>query len=401
MNAASPAKNVRATGGSESHLAALDGLRGLAILLVVWFHVWEITWLRADVTFVGRTFNFNWIPEDGFAGVDLFFFISGFCLFLPYVRTLFDVGPPQRLGVFAYRRFVKIVPSYVFAIALIIGFGWAKFDSAGDEFKAIALHLLFIHTFWDDSYGSINGVLWSLATEVQFYVIFPAVCAAALRKPLLTFAALAILAAGYRVAVAGDPDVVYRISRLPGALDLFGSGMLCAYAYRRIATRSPRLAGRRSVWTLVALAGFGAFAALLGSVFDARLFPGWPSAWLVYGRSGFAAAFFVATLGTLFAVPLWQRILGNRLLVFFASISYNLYLWHQPVANALLVARIPAWAGGAAHDDPVWGLKFSLVAIAAGVAVATLVTFAIERPLMRRRPFERRSERGPALVDAV
>jgi peptidoglycan/LPS O-acetylase OafA/YrhL len=401
MNAPSPAGNARANDLSEPHLAALDGLRGLAILLVVWFHVWEITWLRADVPFFGRTLNFNWIAEDGFAGVDLFFFISGFCLFLPYARTLFDGRPRQRLGVFAYRRFIKIVPSYVFAIALIIGFGWAKFDSAGDEFTAIARHLLFIHTFWDDSYGSINGVLWSLGTEVQFYVIFPLVCAAAMRKPLSTCAALALVALVYRVFVASDSDVVYRISRLPGTLDLFGSGMLCAYAYRRIATRAPQLAARRLVWTLVALAGFGAFAALLGGVFQARLFPGWPSAWLVYGRSGFAGAFFVATLGSLFAVPLWQRILGNRLLVFLASISYNLYLWHQPVANALLVARIPSWSAGEAHDDPVWGLRFTVVAIAAGVAVATLVTFAVERPLMRRRSFERRGERGTALVDAV
>jgi peptidoglycan/LPS O-acetylase OafA/YrhL len=401
MNAPSRAADGSASAASEPHLAALDGLRGLAILLVVWFHVWEITWLRADVPVFGRTLNFNWIAEDGFAGVDLFFFISGFCLFLPYVRTLFDGRPPQRLGVFAYRRFVKIVPSYVFAIALIIGFGWAKFASPGDEFKAIGLHLLFIHTFWDDSYGSINGVLWSLGTEVQFYVVFPLVCAAALRKPLATFAALACIAAGYRIAVAGDADVVYRISRLPGALDLFGSGMLCAYAYRRIATRAPRLAARRLIWTLVALAGFGAFGALLGSVYQARLFPEWPSAWLVYGRSGFAAAFFIATLGTLFAVPLWQRILGNRLLVFLASISYNLYLWHQPLANALLVARIPGWSGAAAHDDPVWGLRFTMVALATGVAIATFVTFAIERPLMRRRSFERRGERGPALVDAV
>ena len=53
-------------------LGALDGLRGIAIALVLWFHVWQVTWLRADVPFSGGRINLNAIPEPGFLGVDLF-----------------------------------------------------------------------------------------------------------------------------------------------------------------------------------------------------------------------------------------------------------------------------------------------------------------------------------------
>jgi peptidoglycan/LPS O-acetylase OafA/YrhL len=377
------------------HLAPLDGLRGIAVALVVWFHVWQITWLPADVHIFGATVNFNWIPEDGFVGVDLFFFISGFCLFYPYARTLFDGAPKQRVGTFAYRRAIKILPSYVFAIAVMIAVGWAKFDSPADAVRQVALHLLFIHTLFPDSYGSINGVLWSLATEVQFYAIFPFVCWAAMKRPWLTFAALFVVANAYRLFIAHDFDIVHQIDQLPGTLDLFGSGMLAAYLFRLVATRAPRLAARRTLWTAAAVASCVALYALLQSLFAARLFPIWPMAWEVWGRPVMALLFASLTLGSLFAVPLWQRALANPALVFLSAISYNLYLWHQPIARAFFDARWPNWTKVDEHYDAVWGLEYSLVAFAGGLIVATIVTYAIERPLLRWRPFEPRFERAP------
>jgi peptidoglycan/LPS O-acetylase OafA/YrhL len=384
------------------HLAPLDGLRGLAVALVVWFHVWQITWLPADIHIFAATVNFNWIPEDGFIGVDLFFFISGFCLFYPYARTLFDGAPKQRVATFAYRRAIKILPSYVFAIAVMIALGWAKFDSPADALRQVTLHLLFIHTFFSDSYGSINGVLWSLATEVQFYAIFPFVCWAAMKRPWLTFFALFAIANAYRLFIAHDFDIVHQIDQLPGTLDLFGCGMFAAYLFRLVATRAPGLAARRALWTAVAIVSCVALYALVQALFAARLFPNWPMAWEIWGRPLMALLFASLTLGSLFAIPLWQRALANPALVFLSAISYNLYLWHQPVARALFDARLPKWTQTDEHYDAVWGLEYSLVAFVAGVVVATAVTYALERPLLHWRPLEPRFERAPkAPLDAA
>jgi peptidoglycan/LPS O-acetylase OafA/YrhL len=367
------------------HLAPLDGLRGLAIVLVVWFHVWQISWLRADLPFTGGAVNFNFIPEGGFAGVDLFFFISGFCLFYPYAQTLFDGRPLQSTATFALRRARKILPSYLACMTLLIVAGRSGIGSFADGVRQVGLHLLFIHTWFPDAYGSIDGVLWSLAVEVQFYVLFPALCWAAMRAPWPTFAAMALVANSYRFAVLHRPDVGNWYDQLPGTLDLFAAGMLAAYLYRAIAVRAPRLAALRLPWTLVAFAGIGLFFAVLHAAFDVRYDANWPWETFKWGRGVMCVAFVSTTLGSLFAYSLWQRMLGNPLLVFLSLISYNLYLWHQPVARFLRDHHIPHWSGADEHADPAWGLPFTLLSFAAMLAVATFFTYVVERPFLSRR----------------
>ncbi|GAC1302642.1 MAG: hypothetical protein NVSMB19_12070 [Vulcanimicrobiaceae bacterium] len=376
------------TAHGAGHLAPLDGLRGLAIALVLWFHIWQITWLRADVHVFGMTLNFNALPEAGFVGVDLFFFISGFCLFYPYVRSAVDGAPRQSLATFAYRRALKILPSYYLSIAVVVALGWAHFASPADALVQLVTHATFVHVFNDATFGGINGVLWSLGIEVQFYVVFPLACWCALRRPATTCVLLACAALAYRIAVAPHYDAVHQLEQLPGTIDLFAAGMFAAYAYRALAVRAPHLAARRPLWTALALAGTFASVWTVQSAFDARLVAGWPGAWEVCGRSAMSLSFVAVALGSLFAAPAWQRALANPVLVFLSVISYNLYLWHQVVARALRDARWPAWSGANEHADALWGLAFSGVACASTIAIAWLLTWVVERPFLRGRPFE-------------
>ena len=378
----------------RARLAALDGLRGIAIALVLWFHLWQITWLRADVPFGGGHVNFNAIPEAGFLGVDLFFFISGFCLFMPYADALARGAPVPSLVDFAYRRALKIVPSYVLAIFGMTALGFAHFGSLGEAAREIVRHLLFVHVWFPESYGSINGVLWSIGVEVQFYVIFPLVAWCALRRPFATFAVLALVANSYRFGAREAHDVTHLMNQLPATLDLFGAGLLAAYGHRMLEAKAPHVARRRTLWTLVALVGFALGAVVLRGAYDARLQPDWPYRWLVAGRSLLVFALPLATVGSLFAWPAWQRVLANPALVFLSLVSYNLYLWHAAVARALFDARIPAWHGADPHADRGWGLAFTFVAFASALSVATILTYALERPLLRARPFAPRGDRS-------
>src|ERR1700692_2117973 len=98
---------MAASGGLDAHPppGVLDGLRGLAVLLVLWYHVWEISWLTPPAWLA-------FLPATGFIGVTLFFFLSGFVIAYPFVRSRFDESPQPSWRHFVWRRFIKIVPSY-------------------------------------------------------------------------------------------------------------------------------------------------------------------------------------------------------------------------------------------------------------------------------------------------
>lgn len=371
-----------------AHLPPIDGLRGLAAILVWWLHVWQITWLPATLVLFGTAYNFNVLPEDGMVGVDLFFFISGFCLFHPYVRSRFDGSPWQPLGTYALRRAFKILPSYWLAVAVPLALGGlAVYPSPWAAARDVGLHVLFVHNWFPDTLGSINGVLWTLAVEVQFYVVFPLLVRPALARPALVYGGAFAIAIAYRALVyhvPGDRDrLIFLYEQLPGEIDFFAAGMLAAHAFGYVGSRRPDLARRTTEWTAIGILGFAAFALLLQHGFVTRRDVDWPMGWLVKWRTAFALSYVVLTVGTLFAGTPLRRIVANPLFTFASAISYNAYLWHQEVAYTLRQHRIPPWTGATPQGDPRWQVAFTAVAVAAGVAVATLVTYGFERPIVR------------------
>src|SRR5262249_30589192 len=104
-----------APGGSTGHVEVMDGLRGIAIVMVVAFHYWQLSFWAIPVPGSdGRTVEF--FQFAGFLGVELFFFLSAFCLFYPHAKAMFGQGKVPGLRHFYYRRAIKIVPSYLLAL---------------------------------------------------------------------------------------------------------------------------------------------------------------------------------------------------------------------------------------------------------------------------------------------
>jgi peptidoglycan/LPS O-acetylase OafA/YrhL len=362
----------------EARLGVLDGLRGIAVLLVLWYHVWEISWLPAPQPWL------EFVPETGFVGVHLFFFLSGFVIAYPFVRAVWAGKQQPTWAHFAWRRFVKIVPSYVLSIGVAYAIGYAQQQPYASPAPDLLTHLLFVHTWFPQRYGSINGVLWTLSVEVEFYCIFPLVWWCFKRRPWITAAAMIAVAWAWRFWFA---HCCYTTlfsqyeENLPGYLDIFAFGMLSAYLFTRYGARL-NASRWRPFMPLVAIAGFALLAGLLQNLYDFRFADQWSGVWQIDKRPLLGAAFSIVALGSLVSPRWWQAALDNVLFRFLATISYNLYLYHQLVARELLAWHVPNY-GGDPHADPGWQVRYTEIAFATSIAEATLVTYLFERPILR------------------
>ncbi len=156
-------------GGSK--IKAVEGVRGIACLMVMWFHlnlimrstnIWNP--LRSNVLFSA-------IALAGASGVTLFFVLSGFLLFMPFVKAvLFETQWPSTWR-FYLRRVLRIVPGYYFSLFLLILLTSPAYFRP-DHLADLGLFL----TFFMDApatFMQINGPYWTLAIEWQFYLLLP------------------------------------------------------------------------------------------------------------------------------------------------------------------------------------------------------------------------------------
>jgi peptidoglycan/LPS O-acetylase OafA/YrhL len=363
----------------EKRLGVLDGLRGIAVLLVLWYHIWEISWLPAPVSWL------QFVPETGFIGVTLFFFLSGFVIAYPFVRANEQNRAQPSWSHFAWRRFLKIVPSYVLSIVVAYALGYAQSQPNAGTVPDVLTHLLFIHTWFPDRYGTINGVLWTLAVEVEFYCLFPLIWQTFKRAPWLTAGSMIAIAWAWRAWFAHccmqNLFPAYE-ENLPGYLDIFACGMIASYIFVRFGDRV-RAARWNLVAPLAALAGIVVLVALLQSLFGFRLADQWAGVWQIDKRPLLGGSFALIAVGSLLAPSWWQLLFDNPPLRFLAAISYNLYLYHQMLARELLKWQIPPYIGNDPHFDPEWEVRYTQIAFVVTIAQAALVTYVFERPLLR------------------
>jgi peptidoglycan/LPS O-acetylase OafA/YrhL len=151
-----------------ARLAELDGLRAMAILLVVTFHSWYFLQfaLTSKQAFLDYSDSLPWFMgfvRRGDVGVDIFFVLSGYLL----SRQLFgerQIKGSIRIGRFYLHRFFRIYPLYVAALALI---------SLGGGFTMRMLGNLLAYNVWSNPFDIVIPWSWSLSVELEFYAIIP------------------------------------------------------------------------------------------------------------------------------------------------------------------------------------------------------------------------------------
>ncbi len=375
--------------GRKRYIAAADFLRVFAVGLVACFHIWQQSWFDPGFVLGGVHVDLQRIIRRGYMGVDLLLVLSGFLLYLPAASS----GEMPDTREFYAKRLWRILPSYLFALAVCAVFALLSGRSPGGPplWKDLLTHLTFTHTFWRDTYlwSRLNVALWTLAVEMQFYLLFPLIGRAFLKRPWLTFGTMIALGLGFRAAITPRADVSILFNQLPAMLDLYACGMLAAYLLPGRERGSP-------------LCGAGSVLCLAGIV------------WVLWRQSP-ADSRDLNQLQMNWRLPLgvlcgaylwcggqwsrgWDSALGNPLTRWCASVSYNFYIWHQYLAVKLKAWHIPPYESAEMpqmHEGRAWQALYTALCFAAALAAAALTTRFIEKGALRLR--KRRSRAGSPL----
>lgn len=374
---------------SARHVDTCDGLRAIAVLIIGWFHIWQQSWLYPELTVFGRAISFDPLVRSGYIYVDIMLLISGFCLYLPWARLRTEGGArPDTLDFYA-RRLMRIHPSYLLCVGVMLAVALATnaYYSAAHMKLDLLSHLTYTHTFFYSAYYATNlgGSLWTLAIEMQFYLLFPLLARAFTRRPALTFAGMCALTFAFRAWVrASMTDYSLYFNQLPAYLDVYACGMAAAMIHERVSRMRHNPLTRVCCSALTVLLVWLLFQVSRGQSScsgTAGIQLGQMQRRPVMGLLGGALLVTSASAGL--AV---RRLIANPLTRFISSVSFQFYIWHQTLAVWFVQLRVipsefenPNYAG----DHP-WQLAFTALCFLGAIALSAVLTYGFERPVARR-----------------
>ena len=386
-------------------IAALDGLRALAALSVLFYHA--LSTAGAKIIISGHDLTWTYFYTE--SGVDLFFTLSGFLLFLPYARAILGGKAAPPAHEFYRRRALRILPAYYVALGVValatFGLSWSPVST-----ENVLAHVVLLHDISPAFNRTISGPFWTLAVEWQFYLVLPLIAwvvgrfsAGSPRRLIVGVVGVIVMALAAREADAlfssargslstsavSWIDLAQRvvIGSQGKYLEVFGVGMLCSVIYTltlragALNARRTRLAGLALL--VAALATYLALAPLVyerrNAILAAFYLALVPTDWqMLLGPLMLGLGYGALMLGALFAPPLLRAPFEWTPLRFVGLISYSLYLWHETIINLLFPQM-----GGANSVLRV------VVALAIGLGVAIPFAYisyqVIERPFLRWR----------------
>lgn len=362
-----------------NHLPGLDLLRAIAIVWVMLFHSFLVGGLGAD---------FAWLSRYGWAGVDIFFVLSGFLIGTQVLQALHRSGQLSLAGFYA-RRAWRILPAFAVVLALYVFFpplrelpglqpGW--------QFATFTLNLLI-----DYERNPAFSHAWSLCVEEHFYAVFPLLALGLSRRaraPQVIALGLALVLLGIVLRgatwlhfAALDPPRNWFIEEIYYPTWMRLDGLLMGVMLACLRVHRPqlweRLQQRADAWLLLGLLVCGA------------------ALWLFRERTGLLAntlgwPVLSAGLGLLVFAGAGRRSLIGRWsipgMTWLAAISYSLYLSHKIALHLVHLWLAPSLPG----SRVLLFLSYALAVLLLGA----LLYYTVERPFLRWRDRRQHARAG-------
>jgi peptidoglycan/LPS O-acetylase OafA/YrhL len=363
----------------------LEAYRGIAALLIVVFHAYQFSRQGAGLTrYVYEGTPLHVVFHNLEAAVAWFFVLSGFLVFLPFARAAIEQTRSESARGFLIRRAIRILPTYY--IAILVVWSW-RYAGIPGQWTDLIEHLTFTHIFDRRYIFWTIGPAWSLAVEVLFYVFVailgPVLFRLCRRWPdakarllvttgvVMSLALVSIAFKAWARWIAAIPETNTPVYFGPLAkLDTLAIGMLLSIA--AVAIRQPVVRG-----TSAAMAGIGGVAVMAVS-------------FVLRDHSEAIGLFFHTLNGLGFVLILaatvlgprdsaWSRLLARPVLTWIGTVSYSVYLWHEPIMIEL--AKHGWLLSTRPEAFPMNAVLLCLLSLLAG----TLSYVAIERSTMNLR----------------
>ena len=373
----------------KDYIATLDGLRAIAVLLVLWQHIPKFalplaihnvcTWMFGEDLSRTWPLEIDWVRNKvfaaGYLGVDMFFVLSGFLI----TRILLvDKGRGVPLGHFLLRRVLRIFPIYYLTILVV------ALVSPHDELLWCAFYLSNFYYLFEP--GGVMQHSWSLAVEEHFYLLWPLIvysCSAAMsrRVAALGVIPLAIVSAAVLASVWHD-DLRFVMKASQYGTMFRGAALSCgallAFCERSLRDRPGR--------TLLLAAIMLTAGTTLRLMLQAQTIGTWVAVVRLFSFGLTSTSLVMACIAANEGNGLGARCLRSSPMRFIGRISYGLYLYHFVIYH---------WTGllggspGDLRELPVT----MLITRAVGVTflVATVSYYVIERPCLKLAGRFRRS----------
>lgn len=363
----------------DREVDVLYGLRVVFILIISWYHIWQQSWLTP--TPFGVSLDF--LLRSGYEWVDAMLLLSGFLLFLPCTK-----GKKVEPGAFYKKRFARIVPSYylcLFVLLFVVVLPEKKYSSAGQGIGDMLAHMTFVHNLNAYTYvGSpLNGVLWTLAVEAQFYLLFPFLSRAFQKSPLVTWCLMSLVAFAYRDWAATRQDTSLLINQLPAFMDVYANGFAAALFYRKM---KEQLGEKRNLLLRLLFTAMSAVCvlAIIRIMKNQAASNGLDQLRLgqMQRRFAFTVLLSFVMIYLPFAIAPVRFLFGNRLMRFLSGITFPFYMFHQAVAVQLKKWHFPPYLSAEPHvsREQPWQLTFTLAVFGVTLLIAMIMTYLVEKP---------------------
>ncbi len=307
-------------------IKVIDGFRTIAVLGVLWAHIWMFSGTPALTVF---HINISQLISFFGTGVDLFFVISGFCMYLMYSKNK-DKFSFQQYAFYLKKRWLRIAPAFYVAI-IVYGLVAVNFNLLLFDWSYAGKHAFFIKNFFKDA-TQYAPHFWSLCTEWHFYMVLPFLILAIEKFSFYkTMIMIIIVCVVFRGIVWIHNDDMYNFINysIPNRLIEFIMGILAAKVF--IDNRTER------IFNSIPGLFFGVFIAFAGRM---MMTAGLENRTDIIGIASrtlnlpfLTLGYAIVIINTLKMRSMFTLFLETRIMTSIGKYSYSMYLWHWIIAE--------------------------------------------------------------------